>query len=180
MKKVCLNIGHGGIGGYYDSGAIGADGTHEHKFNRDELAPIVKRELEKMGYCVDVIIQDKRFSELPSRINTLNPDLIVSLHFNAFNGNATGTETLYWNSSKKGKVLASNIQTRMVDVLGLANRGIKPKFSGDRGAALLRDTKAPCVIVESIFGDNPHDLETARARMDELGKAIAEGVKSSI
>lgn len=175
-KHVVLNIGHGGDSGNYDSGAIAADGTHEHAFNRDELGPLVKSELESLGFKVTTVIQNRSFGELPSRINALNPDVILSLHFNAYNGQATGTETLYWNTSKRGKALASEVQARMVDVLGLANRGIKPKFKGDRGAALLRDTKAPCLILEPFFGDNPDDLKQTRNHLPELAKAIAGAV----
>lgn len=173
--KVALNIGHGGIGNHYDPGAIGADGTHEHVFNRDELAPLLIAELERRGFEVITIIQEKSFGELPRRINAMNPDVILSLHFNAYDSTATGTETLYFSFSKKSKALANAIQMNMVDALGLANRGIKGRIVG-RGSALLRKTKAPCVILEPFFGDRAPDLARARERLGELARGIADGV----
>ena len=78
-----------------------------------------------------------------------------SLHFNAHNGSATGSETLYWRSSKLGK----NLATRA------------------RGAMLLRDTKAPCVILEPFFGDNAGELKAARERLPELARQVARSVE---
>jgi len=173
--KICINIGHGGDGANYDSGAIAADGTHEHRFIRDELAPLVFRALLDAGHEGYAIGQSKSFSELPAKINATRPDRIISLHFNAYNRTASGSETLYWHSSRAGKALATAIQKQVVAALGLNDRGIKPRFPGDRGAALLQRTAAPCVIVEPFFGDNPTDLARARERIGALALAIAAG-----
>jgi len=177
VKHVVLNIGHGGMSGYYDSGAIGADGMEEHKFNRDELAPLIIKILEAKGYKVTTIIQDKYFSELPPRINALKPDLIISLHFNANDGNATGSETLYWMTSKKSKSLAQSLQKGIVEALGLPDRGIKGLLVG-RGSALLRRTNAPCVILEPFFGDNLNDLRVVRKNIRNLANGICDSVES--
>lgn len=169
--KIILNIGHGGS----DPGATGADGTDEHVFNRDELAPRLIRELEAAGHTVKTIIQKNSFGELPARINAEKPDIILSLHFNCHNGLATGTETLFWLTSKRSRRLAECIQKRIVAALALPDRGIKGLLIG-RGSALLRRTNAPCVILEPFFGDNPHNLTRARARIRELAMGIAAGV----
>jgi N-acetylmuramoyl-L-alanine amidase len=174
-KRIVLNVGHGGITGYYDSGAIAADGTHEHLFNKNEFCPLLKKELEKMGYEVITIIQNKSFGELPARINALKPDVIVSLHFNAFNGKATGSETLYYSLSRKSKSLAEKVQRETVKVLGLANRGAKGLLMG-RGSALLIKTHAPCIILEPFFGDNPTDLARARERVAELATGVSVAI----
>lgn len=176
MKKIIvLNIGHGGISSYYDSGAIAADGTHEHDFNKNELSPLLKKELEKMGYEVVTVIQNKSFGELPTRINALKPDVIISIHYNAFNGKATGSETLYFSLSKKSKSLAEKIQRETVKALGLANRGAKGLLMG-RGSALLIRTNAPCVILEPFFGDNPTDLARARESLAGLATGVSVAV----
>lgn len=176
MKRIVLQIGHGGNSSHYDSGAIGADGTHEHKFNRDELHPLLSKELEDMGFEVVTIIQEKSFGELPDRINALNPDVILSLHFNAFNGSATGSETLHYYRSRNGLRLAKLIQDGVVKALGLADRGCKGLRSGYRGSALVKRTRAVAVILEPFFGDNPNDLATARENLGELARNIAKGV----
>lgn len=174
---ILVNIGHGGKSPFYDSGAIGADGTHEHLFNRDEFAPLLIKELKSKGHRVETIIQEKRFSELPSRINDLKPDVILSLHFNAANGKATGSEVLYWKSSTRSKKLAEFLLGSIVRALKLPNRGIKPLGLLNRGNALVRLTNAPCVIIEPFMGDNPGDLATARAKVDFLARSIAEGLQ---
>ena len=176
IMKISINIGHGGDGSNYDSGAIAADGTHEHDFNRDELVPLVIKELKNRNHSIVTIIQRKNFSELPDRINEHNPDVVLSFHFNAFNGNATGTEMLYYKTSKRSKRLAECLQDNVVAVLGLADRGIKGLESG-RGVALLKRTNAPCVILEPFFGDNQNDLNTARNNLDELAIAICDALE---
>lgn len=174
--KVCIQIGHGGIGKNYDSGAISADGTHEHIFNKEKFFPPLKKALESKGHNVIVISQNKTFSELPARINAEKPDVIISLHYNAFNKVATGSEVLYWNTSSKSKKLAELIQSQIVGALGLANRGAKSLSSG-RGSALLKLTNAPCVILEPFFGDNPNDWKIANDKIKDLANAIAEGIQ---
>ena len=175
--KICINIGHGGKGSNYDTGAIGADSTEEHKFNRDEFYPFLIKELKAKGFIVETIIQEKNFSELPARINSINPDLILSIHSNCANGKASGTEVLYWKTSKKSKNLAQSIQNALVRVLKLPDRGIQPLGYTDRGNALVRLTNAPCVILEPFFIDNPKDLATARQNLQGMARGIADSVK---
>jgi N-acetylmuramoyl-L-alanine amidase len=170
--KIVLNIGHGGG----DSGAVAQDGTEEHKFNKIELAPILVKELEKAGHSVQVVIQERNFTELPARINALKPDLIISLHSNCFNGKASGSEVLFWNGSKKGKALAERLQAGIVRALGLPDRGVKELQAFDRGAGLLQRTKAVAVILEPFFIDNPKDLETARMNLPALARGVAGAV----
>lgn len=175
--KIVLNIGHSEI----DSGATSLDGKiEEYTFNKKYLVPLIKQELELNRHEVIVITQIKSFSELPKRINAVKPDIIISVHSNCANGIASGTETLYWTFSKKGKKLAESIQRNMVACLKLHDRGSKPLLSSDRGAALLRDTNAPAVILEPFFIDNKNDYTVAFMKIQELAKAIAKGVEDWI
>jgi len=103
----------------------------------------------------------RTYNSLPDDINELNPDFIISFHCNAFNEHASGTETLYYHKSEKSKKMAKIINDRMVGILRLKDRGIKPKTSEDRGGYLLKNTHAPCVIIEPFFIDNNSDLEIA-------------------
>ena len=166
--KIAINVGHGPK----DRGAIAVDGTTEFEFN-SQLAILLAQELKHMGHTPVIIIQDS-YSGLPAKINAANPDCVVSLHFNAEGG--TGTETLYWYTSAEGKALAESIQGELVPILGLRDRGIKARQTGDLGALLLRGTKAPAVIVEPFFGDNQGDWEIALAKLPALALAIAKGL----
>jgi len=62
-------------------------------------------------------------------------------------------------------------------VLGLPNRGIKPKGTEDRGGYVLRYTNAPCIISEPFFIDNDLDLLLVRNRYDNFVAALIKSFK---
>tara|TARA_R110000796_G_scaffold252537_2_gene387478 strand:+ start:29818 stop:30462 length:645 start_codon:yes stop_codon:yes gene_type:complete len=118
------------------------------------------------------------YSALPAKINALNPDLVLSLHCNGYDGEVSGSETLYTSGSSDGARFAGMIQARVLSALHLANRGIKSRVRGDRGGTLLFGTEAPAVIAEPFFIDNDSDLATANSNLarliDAYLKSIAE------
>ena len=134
-----------------------ASGLTEFSFNE---ALAFEIEMEVSGLHVQKVYR-RTYSSLPGDINELNPDFIISLHCNAFDESATGTEVLYYHRSTQGKLAAEILRDHLVNALGLKNRGIRPKTSEDRGGYLLRYTAAPCVIAEPFFIDNDSDLEIA-------------------
>ena len=109
-------------------------------------------------------------------------DIFISIHANAFNGNAKGTETYYYKSSKSEKtnshveesrVLAEKIQERLVDALQTRDRGVK------HGALdVIRENDMPAVLTELAFIDNGIDyskLSTENGRQI-AAEAIYEGI----
>lgn len=158
-------------------GAISADGSVvEYDFNSD-LAREVKKRVTKAR--VQVVFRNNStdgLRKLPAKVNALGPHFILSLHCNAFNNQARGTETLYFHTSAKGKKLAKIVQKRLLSALELKNRGIRDKKDADRGAHLLKFTKAPCVICEPFFIDNDGDLEIALRRKKRLAAAYAKAI----
>lgn len=173
MFKVSVDVGHSAK----DGGAINkAFNVSEFEFN-SELAPLIKHELKVLNIDCEIVFR-KSYSQLPVQINATGADLSVSLHCNACNGIASGTEVLYWHTSSKGRKLANSIQTEMLEVLGLRDRGIKPLDNGDRGASSLRKTVMPAVIVESGFIDNNVDYLILQDNKEKLAKAIATGIKT--
>ena len=124
---------------------------------------------------VDIVYRNT-YSGLPKKINDLNPDYVVSLHCNAYNQSASGTETLYYCTSNKGLYMAQRLQKAILEVLKLPNRGVKPRTRKDRGGYLLQKTNAPCVILEPFFIDNDDDLKRAQKIKKELEKAIANTI----
>lgn len=161
-KKLCaLVVGH-------TEGSPGASNRRsavtEFGFNND-LAIRIENKI------TDVEVQRiyrRTYRSLPGDINAFNPDFIVSLHCNAFNKRASGTEVLYYRKSGNGKDMADIFVNHLVNHLGLPNRGVKPRTSEDRGGYLLRYTKAPCIIVEPFFIDNDKDLVVAQRDIDGL------------
>ena len=170
-KKLCaLVIGHKKA----SPGAINKKtGITEFEFN-DDLAIRIEKKVEN----VDIQrVYRRTHQELPDDINALNPDFIVSLHCNAFNTKASGTEVLYYHRSEKGKKMAEILLKYLVEYLNLPNRGIKPKTAEDRGGYLLRYTKAPCVIAEPFFIDNDDDLARAQEDIGGLAEAYARAIE---
>ncbi len=170
MSKLCaLVIGHK----KRSPGAVNeSSGLTEFAFN-DDLA---RRIEERTVSALIQRIYRRTYAELPGDINALGPDFIVSLHCNAFDKSASGTETLYYHRSSTGKAMAEILQKHLVAALGLKDRGVKPKSSEDRGGSLLKQAEAPCVIVEPFFIDNDADLKEAQTRIDALAGAYAAAI----
>jgi N-acetylmuramoyl-L-alanine amidase len=171
MKKCALVIGH-------KKSSPGASnkssGLAEFIFN-DKLAIDIEEEIS--GVEVQRVYR-RTYNSLPGDINELDPDFIVSLHCNAFDGSASVTEVLYYHRSTKGKLIAGILNEHLVEALGLKNRGIKPKTAEDRGGYLLKNTVAPCVIAEPFFIDNNEDLKTVTDKRNLLVKAYANGIEA--
>ncbi len=173
-KPLCaLVIGHRKSA----KGAVSIDkSVTEFDFNK-ELATEIRKRVKKAR--VSVVYRDNTpngLSKLPAKINALGPNLILSLHCNAFNNTASGSETLYFHSSERGKKLASIVQKQLLGALELKDRKIRPKKDGDRGAGVLKFTRAPCVICEPFFIDNDNDLEVALRRRKRLAAAYARAI----
>ena len=172
MKKVCIIIGHGGN----DFGAWNKrTKENELEYNTD-LAKTVAQKLKEAGF--DTFAHNRGYGKMENIgfINSNSPDVIISLHCNAATGTATGTEMLHWHTSKNGKKLASCVQEEVLKALGLRDRGIKEKKLGDRGAGLLKSTKAPCIILEPFFIDNDNDLKIGKEKKNEYAEAIVNGI----
>ena len=151
-----------------------ASGRNEFEFN-DDLAQRIER---LSGATRIQRIYRRTLASLPSDINELNPDFTVSLHCNAFNSQASGTEVLYYHTSETGRQMAALLQNNLLECLGLKDRGIKARNSEERGGYLLRYTNSPCLIAEPFFIDNNADLATAVERIDQLAQAYRDSIEN--
>ena len=122
-----------------------------------------------------IVLRDT-YSGLPDKINATQADLAISLHCNAFNRRATGTEVLFYHTSVKGRMMAEILQSKLLSALELPDRGIKLKTSEDRGGYILRYTSMPCALTEAFFIDNDSDLLTAQSRLTLLRDAYCESI----
>ncbi|MFW6015983.1 MAG: N-acetylmuramoyl-L-alanine amidase [bacterium] len=124
---------------------------YEHDVVMEIATEMLKKEKNK---SLSLILTSRNsYSKLPNELNHLNPDFIISLHLNAFNGEAQGIETLYYKNSDKSKLLSQIIQKDLLE-LGYDDRGVKGITENDRGGHLLFNTKTPCVIIEPFFIDS--------------------------
>lgn len=168
--KIFINPGH--CPGS-DSGAVG------YGLTEAEVALNIGRRVEKylqaVGYDVKLFQYDG-LAEIVDTSNYWNADLFISIHCNAFNGAARGTETIHYASSVEGKKLAKAIQRRVVNQLGTVDRGIKDKIAGGYDAYVVKYTDCPAVLVETAFIDNYADNQLLVNREDDFARAIACGI----
>ena len=102
--------------------------------------------------------------------------MFISIHCNACNGTANGTEVWHFYGSSAGEKLAQCIQNQIVDALGTVDRGVKGAKPGVNGLDVLSNTDAVAVLVELAFIDHAGDAQLLRSRQDEFARAIARGV----
>lgn len=180
--KVYINPGHDLE---YDSGAVHTvtDGTVDLR-ECDVAAKIgakVKEYLESAG-CECRILQsdnlyyDSSYDDRPVAVcadaNDWPADVFVSIHCNAANGKACGTEVECYNRMSNGGNLAQCIQNQIVSALDTVDRGVKEM----PGLIVLRHTEMPAVLVETAFIDNDDDADLLVNRWDDFARAIARGV----
>lgn len=156
--KILLSAGHGGT----DSGSVGYDKGKE-KDRTLELANLVVNKLRQAGHDVTVK-QEKTSSGAWAFKNRNGYDYALSIHFNAFNGTATGTEVLYKNSLGK----APELSKKIANVLGIKDRGAK------RRTDLYMMNIGFDALIEVCFHDNKGDLGVYNRRKNEVATTIAE------
>jgi N-acetylmuramoyl-L-alanine amidase len=169
---VVLDPGHGG----HDSGAVGPAGTREAAVN---LAVAIRMRacLEEAGVRAAMTRRADVYIPLRERVEQANltaPAAFVSIHCNAANRVARGTETYYFRGSRQGEALAGCLQHEVLEALpGVGGRGVKPA-----GYYVLRRTLAPAALVELEFIDTHGGEALLRSpRVQELlGRALALGV----
>lgn len=131
---------------------------------------------------ITIVYRRNGLRELPNEINALNPDMVVSLHANAFNGTTNGCEILYYHTSIKGKEIAQIFKDDILQLFKNTDRGLKPRTSEDRGGYLLRYTNAPAIICEPFFIDNDEEYLKAKELLDNgtLAKTYCESLQKSL
>ena len=162
--KIFVNPGHGGS----DPGACG-NGLRE----ADVVLKIGKRVadyLRAVGYDVK-LEQIDGLGAICDACNDWHADLFVSIHCNAANGYAQGTETYHFYGSSSGRKLATAIHNQIVKSIPLVNRGVK-----QAGFFVLAQTDCPAALVETAFIDNAADARLLADKEDDFARAIARGI----
>lgn len=165
--------------------AVAPIGKQEYFFNKDLGQRMLKAckalSVEaKMFYRDDIGIQGAYKNALAYK-----PDLIIELHFNAFNGKASGSEVLYSDqfdlAGLKERELAQLVQKEICKALGFKghqDRGAKDRPRTKREAGwfnLAQTINVASILVEPFFGDNPDDALRAYQHKDELAQCMVDG-----
>lgn len=155
MAKICIDMGHGGK----DPGAKGK-GITEAKINYN-VGMKLKELLEKDGHTVIMTRKGHEYVELltHSRIsNTAKADLFISIHHNA--GGGDGFEIIYKMNCPKSLALAQAVEKEFKKLNNERRIYCKggTKNPNTDYYSVLRNTKAPAIITEFAFLDNPKDV----------------------
>lgn len=186
VSKIAIDNGHG-----YDtkgkrtppfpnSGKV----IREWEFNHP-TARKLKGILESYGHQVLMVSDTSEDTPINQRVKKANDwgaDIFVSIHYNASKGvwgDWGGVETLYFESSERGKVLAQYVQKELSVATQLRDRGIKPRPStGESRVGVLVDTKMPAVLAECGFMDNLVEAELMLnvTYQQKCAEAVASGI----
>ena len=159
-KSIAISSGHGLYVRGASSAQTGFDEVDEARILVDELA----RELRHRGVTVYTFHDDtsKSQSENLNRIvnwHNAQPahDLDISAHFNAYTytTGARGVEVLYVSQ----QALAAELSAAIAAATQLPNRGAKHRSD----LAFLNGTRAPAVLLETVFVDAVQDVDAYRS-----------------
>lgn len=169
MSRLCFDYGHGGN----DPGAC-----YNRRKESNEVLAIgkeVAKEVRRHGVIVDETRSTDTTLSLQQRSNYENKnnyDYFISFHRNAFKPEAaTGVATYtYLNQDSRSKAMSDKIQAAIVNI-GFINRGVKKA-----NFHVLRETKAPAILIELGFIDNSKDNSVFDSKKSDIIKAISKAI----
>lgn len=173
--KILIIAGHGGSP--YDSGAVGY-GYREADLTR-ELAKLVVSNLKKYANVDLYDISKDAYREcLKGTFNVGSYDYVLELHFNAFNGNAYGSEC-YVTTREEGISVEQEIMKRMDKYFTL--RDNDSIFDGVKRENFLvintlKNRGISGSLLEVCFIDNYNDMLTYQKNKGNIALDIAEGI----
>lgn len=183
MFKLAIVVGHNEA----SQGAIRQDtGQTEWSWNLGLARHIEACAKEYPGLEVKTFLRKpvgsytREIRDVYRRTDAWGADATCELHFNSHhNPNATGTETLT-SGSKASVRFAECAQDRMLEALGLRDRGEKVVRTG-RGSHSLISGRAPAILIEPFFGSSPTGLQATDEDSEKqaLARAIVQATRDA-
>jgi N-acetylmuramoyl-L-alanine amidase len=96
---------------------------------------------------------------LSKQINPKNYDLVVELHFNAFNKKAQGVETLSFPNNSETKEWGEKFCKIISENYKIPNRGVKHVTKDGNGYWFNKLMNCNTIILEPFFGDEKESLK---------------------
>ena len=175
-KKICIDAGHGGS----DPGAT--NGTYKEKNAALGIALELGLILYRGGYEVYFTRTNDTAVSLADRCtisNLADVDLFVSVHLNfATSTTPAGIETwVYRIASTTARKVADKVQKQLIEATGAKNRGVK-----ESGFYVLKNTKAPAILVETGFISNSTECKKLFTTdyQRTMAKAIYNGIRQQV
>ena len=157
----------------------GASGCFSEVEEDRKVKDLVIGKLRALGHtvydCTDEqgTSQNANLANIVAKCNSHKVDLDISIHFNAFNGSASGTEAYTYDNLGSAFRAACSI-VNAISELGFKNRGAKVNPS----YYVLRKTVAPAILVECCFCDSPEDAQKYNA--ESMATAIVKGLTGQV
>ncbi len=172
--RVIIDGGHGGD----EPGAVYSG--RQEKTDTLKLGLAVGRLLAEQGVDVVYTRVDDTYQtpyEKAEIGNRSGADYFVSIHRNAMPvpGTASGSQVLIYQKGGAAQTMAENINGNLVSA-GFADLGIIER----PGLVVLRNTEMPAVLVEAGFIDNETDNRIFDENFQEIARAIAGGILTTI
>ena len=151
---ICIDPGHGGS----DSGATGLGPPYEKEINLKIAIRMKNLFLSTTNFTVILTRDDDYSVDLQVRCDIANDagaDRFISVHCNASDGDANGTETFCYSSGSANSFdLRDKVHAELIAHLGRKDRGVKTA-----DYYVLKHTNMPAILSEQAFMDHPGDFE---------------------
>lgn len=172
---IYLSAGHS----LHDTGAAGINGRTENK-ETIKLRNAVLYCLQAKGIPVQTDNDNESLAAYLARIHLAPGDKVLELHFDQFDGKASGT-TAYVKNNAGGRCIsfAQGLVSMVSQTLGIPSRGVKPESESGRRYLALVHASAMAVILEVCFIDNPFDMQAYDANFEKLCIRLA-GILESV
>ena len=109
--------------------------------------------------------------------NAGNYDLHLALHSNAspenISGRLQGSDFYYYTRSRQGREAATVLANNFMSIYPMPNL---VKTVPTSSLAELVRTRAPAVLVEIAYHDNPKDAEWIKNNIDEIARNLVQGL----
>ena len=171
--KIFINPGHDSkltsYGSQIDPGASGYGITEAVEALK--YGELLDAKLKEAGFQTKMI-QDDDLGYVCDTANDWDADIFISLHFNACDATANGTECLHYPGSSNSIRLSNYIQNRIIEKLNTSDRGLKER----PGLYVLRNTDMPATLVEMAFIDQYDDNQLIKNNKEDFIDAIYNGI----
>lgn len=146
--NIMLDPGHGGT----DPGASGPTAPHEATLAL-RCANALAKKIGDLGGTYKLTRTSDVYVSLQARRQQsidYDPYIFCSIHLNAFDGSAHGTETWYYFTEGNSKMLADYVHASLIAEMKRTNRGVK-----QNGWTVITGNKnIPAILTEGLFVDN--------------------------
>lgn len=180
--RIFINPGHDQT---YDYGAVNNNYGITEAAIAYEIGEKVAYYLNQVGYETQVMQSDNLnydsdYADRPYPVcvaaNEWEADIFISIHCNAANTQAKGTECLVYDLGGNSESLANCIQNQIINSLNTVDRGLKVRPE----LTVLKRTHMPSVLVETAFIDNDSDALLLINNSDDFARAIARGISDYV